>query len=152
MLQALYLDQVARRLGVPKFRQGDSMSRWIERFSQQADSIGLTSAQKAHYIGEYLPPKISNWLLLAVPTQDCDAIVKALTATFDRGPAVDYQQRWRAFKALRQGSCPLRQFRIDFETALNQFPIDRPLKPEDALDIFFDAINSRPRQLLEPTL
>lgn len=29
MLSALYLDQLARRLRVPKYRQGDSMSRWL---------------------------------------------------------------------------------------------------------------------------
>lgn len=70
----------------------------------------------------------------------------------DLDPHLDFQRRRRALKTLRQGSRPLRQFRIEFETAINQFPTDRPLKPEYALDIFLDALNPRLRQLLEPTL
>jgi predicted aspartyl protease len=152
MLTTLFLSQEARTLPISKYDPRMNISTWIDRLEIQATNVGLDDKAKAKNIGHYLPDYINQWLTKAVPDQVWTTIVTYLKDTYGTNDKKEVELWKKELKALKQDTIAIREYRVAFESVLQQFPSNHPLDELEALNIFVNNLRPRLIQLIEPNL
>ncbi|KAM3581480.1 hypothetical protein VKS41_006307 [Umbelopsis sp. WA50703] len=71
---------------------------------------------------------------------DWTATKQLFEDTYGADPKIEYKKCRIVLKPLKQGNRPLRQFPVDFESIINQFPEQKKISDEDALGILVDCL------------
>ncbi|KAI7893696.1 uncharacterized protein EV154DRAFT_581876 [Mucor mucedo] len=123
---------------VPPFQPGQDITAWIKQFHLAAKALGMNNeGSRNMQLLKYLPQEATDWLLRVANLTSAKDVRSKLESVYGIDPLLQKTLCRRKLEALKQGTRRVAEYRMNFETIVEDFPESHTL-PDDVLrHIFF---------------
>ncbi|KAI7865122.1 uncharacterized protein EV154DRAFT_533590 [Mucor mucedo] len=123
---------------VPPFQPGQDITAWIKQFHLAPKALGMNNeGSRNMQLLKYLPQEAIDWLLRVANLTSAKDVRSKLESVYGIDPLLQKTLCRRKLEALKQGSRRVAEYRMNFETIVEDFPESHTV-PDDVLrHIFF---------------